>query len=505
MKIGWKWVAAWVVCCIVLVINAWSSLSSLVDDAFISGRYALLAESGFGYVYNAHTAPIEGFSNPLWTAWLSLTMKWGLPSHQTMVWSGVLCGMLALACLMWLTCRILETTDVRLAVLPALLLAIDPHFGVVISNGLESALYMAMVFGALAGVGMKANATRAAWGVWVGLLCACRPEGLLVMGLVLLFDVLPRPPRRMGSYLSVATAAVPVGLLWVWRLWNYGAWLPNTASAKATMAWADLMWKHWVYLRPDWYFWVGWLVLVGVAVWLGNRTWRVGGLLCLVLALVAVAGQVYLWMPGARLLLTPMALGFVLLAAPLLHARRGVRRSWAVVLCMAVALLFLSPVRGKILRQDWVHSVQPDNPALLAALHLREHAPPGTTLAIRDAGVVAFGAGAEMTVFELHPRALTQLHEEGADAKILEYTPVNPDIFVFTSNREKRQSLYYGPERALWNRTTAGYRYMGRVYQHHHRYYDVLVREELKIPSFPDEWITNRALRLSAHNPPVSP
>jgi hypothetical protein len=67
---------------------------------------------------------------------------------------------------------------------------------------------------------------------------------------------------------------------------------------------------------------------------------------------------------------------------------------------------------------------------------------------------------------------------------------------VFTSNRKKRRSLYYTFERRLYRQTTAEYRYLGRVEQHFHRYYDIFVRSDIDMPSLPEAWVVNHALVL---------
>jgi hypothetical protein len=148
------------------------------------------------------------------------------------------------------------------------------------------------------------------------------------------------------------------------------------------------------------------------------------------------------------------------------------------------------------LRQDQIHSVQRNNDALLVAQYLASVAPEGSWLATRDAGVFAHGVGTGVRVAELHPRALTQVHLGGADADVKAYMPANPAFFVFTSNREKRKTLYYSLERKVFSQTTARYRYLGRVKQHFHRYYDVVVRDDVPIQSLPKAWVVNHALQL---------
>lgn len=70
-------VAAYAVACAVFVVRCVHVVNgrlrvSLFDDAMISMRYAHHLASGHGLVWNVGDAPIEGFSNPLWTLWMAV-------------------------------------------------------------------------------------------------------------------------------------------------------------------------------------------------------------------------------------------------------------------------------------------------------------------------------------------------------------------------------------------------------------------------------------------------
>ena len=495
----WRWGVAWLVCAILFTLNALPSLETVVDDAFISGRFALNASEGWGWVFNAGEPAIEGYSNLIWTAWLTVGLWLGLDLHLFMVWSGMCCGWLTIAALLVLSILLLDNHPV--SVVPPLLLSLDPHFAVVATNGLESAQYMALVFATISLAWCSQGSWRIVLGLAIGCLWASRPEGLVVGGCILIVDLWRKPLAERQTWLPWLAAGAIWGGLLIWRFWIYGAWLPNTAAAKATGDFVDLLQKHWNYLRMDWWFWAGWLLLTIIGSFFGPKNRRTILLWLVITASIAIASQVYLWMPGGRLLLTPMALGFVLLCQPLTKPGRLRQLSLATLFVACVGLA-MSPLRQRLIRQDEVHSVVRDNPAMLAARHLAAHAPNQSWLAIRDAGVFAFGVGSEVNVAELHPRALTQLHVHGADANPALYLPQNPAFFVFTTNREKKSKLYYSLERREFKQTTVKYKYLGRVKQHYHRYYDIVVREDIDMPVLPVELVKNRALKLPPNQAP---
>lgn len=485
-----RFLIGWALCSLVLLVNAWSSLESVVDDAFISGRYAAHGAAGHGWVYNAGQPAIEGFSNALWTFWLGLTLWFGFELHATMVWSGLFFGVCALGALAFAARQYVDHHWA--AWIPVLLLAVDPHFGVVITNGLESGMYMALLFLCVGLVFREDKEHSWVLGLVIGLLWATRPEGL-VAAVGLNLYVLWKKPLRCRASWSIPIAC---GLVWIlilaWRFTVYADVLPNTAAAKATGDIWGLWAKNWRYIQPESWFWGVVLILGVVGAMCAPKDKRTALLVFLIVSSTAIASQVYLWMPGARLLLTPMALCFLLMTWML----QSLRLRWIGIIAATTfgAACVVSPVRARVLRQDHIHSVVRDNDALQVARYLSTKLPEGAWVATRDAGVLAYGLGTTVRVAELHPRALTQRHKGGQDADPNEYVPDNPEVFIFTTNRKGKSALYYSMERKVFGRRTMPYRYLGRVYQHYHRYYDVVVREDIPIETLPEQWVVNRAL-----------
>jgi len=469
-----------------------------VDDAYISARYAENAANGWGLVYNGGEAPIEGYTNLAWTLWLTATCWLGLPVHWAMVWGGLVCGVGALAALTALTVALVDHKATWRASVPAILLAMDPHVQVVVTNGLETALYLASVPTAMVALWWAKGRWRLVAGVGCGLLAMVRPEGLIVGGVLLAFDGV----ERWRSAKKLETWAPWFGFLPVvlallgWRAFTYGALVPNTGAAKMTMRYAQLKKMHINYLDDEWIYWLGALAVVCVAALLTRWTSRKMALLVVCGVSLGIASQVYLWMPGGRLLMTPVTLGVILVGVALESSKRWMGLLMFPVCVLILGVLLLPSTRRYVVLQDAHHSVVANNGAYVAAKHLGTHAPAGAWMATRDAGVLAQGVGSDVRVAELHPRALTQLHPGGADALASQYTPVDPEVFVFTVNRQGRRALMYSVERRMWLRSTAEYVYLGRVKQHYHRYYDIVVRADLDMPPLPKKILVNEALLL---------
>lgn len=450
----------------IAAVVAWPSLWTAVDDAFISARYAANLVAGHGWTYNPGGPPIEGISNPLWTAFVALGIGIGVDAHEWMVVGGLL-GWLAAIPGAWLLTVELEEGDG--AVVAPWLLACSGLLAVAATNGLETGWYLSAL------VWTSWAVLRERWdpgaGIALGLLAWLRPEGVLA-GIV--WIAYRAADRRPVAKLAAGWAAIVVALIG-WRLATFGTWLPNTAGAKvAARDWGWIAQRNWIYVKRDH---LTWPVVAGVgvlaALWppIDRRRLALGALAT---ALVLPAFSVELWMPGGRLLAPAYVLAVVLLGS---RVARSPRLAAGVVLVGSLASIAVDPYARV---QDRAHSVLPDSEVATLARRIRDRAPPGTTAAMRDAGLFAFELGPDVIVFETHERALTRPHPGGADST--PDWPANPDIVVITQARSNAKGARYPTDAALLDGLTVPYEYAGRFHQHRHRYYDVYIRVGLAEP-----------------------
>ena len=459
--------------------------SSTVDDAWISARYGASWAEGYGWRFSPGAPPVEGFSNPLWTAMLGVTHWLDVDPHLAMCGLGLAAHTATIALSATLARRLAPGASPRAIALAPWALALSPHLAVVSTNGLETSAFLLVVclawLGALSG-----------WGS--GLVAACvlavvamRPEGLLVAW-PLWWATRDRGHRWQAQ--GAAWLALGLGVLTAWRLATFGQWLPNTVMAKGGVPLSLVASGNLRYLTMDGPLWfVAWLLLAASIVSRASQPGR-QGVAVTGLLLAGVALRVELWMPGARLmciswLCTALLLpGWVHLAG---------RRARALEVALAALLVAITVSLGPSTRAyDHRHSVQPGNGASQAGAWLADHLPSGATLAVRDAGVLAYWAGPAMQVAELHPRALTQPHPNRGPAVLERYVPANPEAVALTQAREQATDVRYRNDRTVFEGLTMPYRYVGRVYQHTHRYYDVYVRGDIALPEAPPSWVVNQ-------------
>lgn len=460
------------------VVASWTWWS-VVDDAYISARYAAVWAHGQGLAYSPDTPAVEGYTNLLFTLCLGVALKLGLPVLGTLVGLGFL-GALATLVTMTAATRALSGRDGPETAFPALAWALLPHTAVVATNGLETTMMTAAVCATVAAWASDTASDRAR-GTFSAVLVLVRPEGVAVVAALAAGHLLTAPRRTLRA---LAGPIVTFLGLEAWRWTTYGAWMPNTWAAKASFPITDTFTRNANYFGPETASLSVLGVVGAVAVIVGPHDVRRGGATLGWLLLAALPLTVEEWMPGLRLFQPAWAVGLALAGAGLLH------RSWgrvSITLLPAATLGLAVWVGAQVRAYDAHHTVAPGNGAEVAARHLARRLPPGAWVATRDAGNFAFWVGPDVNVAELHHRALTLPHPDGADLDVLATTPEAPEVLVTTVRTASDRKLLYPGDRQVFARLQQPYAYLGRVEQHHRRHYDIYVREDVGMPPLPAE------------------
>jgi hypothetical protein len=253
----------------------------VLDDAFISFRYARNLVEGHGLNFNPGGELVEGYTNFLWTMLMAGVLALGL---EPVLYAQVLTSGLALATLI-VVYKLAEAWwpgYPSLALLAPLLLALNPSFLLytVRGSGMETALVTLL---ALAALWLIWRAETLQGGLLAGVGCAllvlARPDGALVplagglwLGMLALRQGWRSPPALALAGL-VFGFVILYGPYFVWRYSYYGYLLPNTFYAKtgATLAQVQrgLVYTQDFFATPGLY---GLLVLLGLS--LSGLFWR---------------------------------------------------------------------------------------------------------------------------------------------------------------------------------------------------------------------------------------
>jgi hypothetical protein len=363
-----------------------------VDDAFISFRYAKNLTEGHGLVYNPGER-VEGYSNLAWTLLFALLSLISAEPVGLAKAVGVALGVGALPLVLLLG---LEASGSALvAALCVLLVAINPFVAVWLVAGLETPLFL---LGLAALAYASARELKALYFAAGALVCLSRPEGAALVAVLAGWGSFGERPVRFRPWLvlPLLAAAGQLGF----RLWTYGQWVPNTALIKTGGGWPQYR-QGLVYLFElfdDWSCQLGLLALCLAPFLLGDRK-------ALRTSLVLVLGYLgFLVYSGGdyfalyRLAVPILPLLTVVLVATLAEAGRRLELSraaqalaaGALVLCLALAPLLKSEAG----RQRLIQEIQMMDGFLRpAAYWLRDHSPPGTTIALTVAGAIPYYSG----------------------------------------------------------------------------------------------------------------
>jgi hypothetical protein len=212
----------------------------LIDDAGITFAYARNLAYGYGLVSQPGAAPLEGFSNPLWTFVLAPFFALGAFDP---LWTPKLLAFALLAGTIALLLWNLRGPGVGpwLAGSAALLLALDTSFMVWSMSGLENAL-LAFLLAVSASLALRSGGAQGRrWdgvaGIVAGLLALTRPDAVLYAAAYPAALLIGRQ-ETVRAWLRYRLVPYAIGLVavfgsyLVFRRAYFGDWVPNTFHAK---------------------------------------------------------------------------------------------------------------------------------------------------------------------------------------------------------------------------------------------------------------------------------
>lgn len=417
------------VLCAYLVLNSLYFHPYVVDDAFISLRYATNLVDGLGLVYNPGQR-VEGYSNFAWVLLEALLLRLGWPPLEGVKLVGLVSALGVLLSTSGLAGLVFAGQPLARAkaLVAAALVGLNTSLALWSQAGLESALFALLVVTACWGFEREQRRPRPVpWSALVfGLAWLVRPDApvfLLYFGLRRLSVLRQRPWSRADVWWLLLLAAIVVPYeVWGWSY--YGRLLPMTHAAKAGAGegwWARLAGVADQRILGRFVARQGWglpalLALGAAGCVLGRRRVPGGPAMMLLAGLVGVVYVRVDWMPRHRFMVPLLPLLAVLVAhglGELLLRARAVR--WGAGVVGLVSVLALADyARFQMFGGEAPRPHQPTGagqmvelaprglwfarvPQHAAALryHLAPDAalllritPPGETICLRDIGLV---------------------------------------------------------------------------------------------------------------------
>ncbi|HEX9638395.1 MAG TPA: hypothetical protein VGB99_12715 [Acidobacteriota bacterium] len=450
-----------------LVLHAGLYLPYVVDDAYISFRYARNLIQGHGLVFNPGE-PVEGYTNFLWTLLIAAALGLGAEPRAAAQALGLLFGLAALWGAARLARQLAPDRGRRYLALPPLLLAACGAFAFWCVAGLETAAFAALLaWASVFWLQARAGGSYVPAALMGAGAALERPEGLLFFGVAAGIELIDRlrgsargraAPAALFSFLLIAA------LHFGWRWWTYGQLLPNPFYAKVELG-PDRLWRGLEYLAG-----FGRLFPLFAFAALAliprrdpkRRFDRAGALRLMVVALVylfyvaAVGGDA---MPLGRFVVPVLPLMAPLLAevadrAGSFLAGLARIRQRSVLRLAAGAAALLSLLAPSLIGAHWINLVvakRVTDLGLACGRYLRSQLPPDTLLATNTAGALPYASEFPtidmLGINDLHiarrqgpgPTRGWIGHERGDGAYVLRRLP---DLIVFGNSTGSVQPFY---------------------------------------------------------------
>lgn len=215
----------------------------LVDDAFISFRYANNLATGHGLVWNPGEY-VEGYTNFLWVVLLAAGMRLGVAPEGLSCALGIASGVGVLLLLGRFSAARLGALN-PLVWLPLFTLALSRSFTAWSTGGLATQFFTLLILAAqIQFIRERQGDSQRVWlsSLIFAIATLTRPEaGLftLVAGLFFLGHVVRGRASSRDLCIWVLPWVLLVGSHFLWRYGYYGEWLPNTFHAKVNGFWPE--------------------------------------------------------------------------------------------------------------------------------------------------------------------------------------------------------------------------------------------------------------------------
>jgi len=298
------------------------SSNNIVDDAFISFRYARHLATGQGLVWNPGEPPISGFTSLLYVVALAGLYIIGLD----LVLASQLVGIVTSTATVVLTYAFSrqvasffspnsESPSPYWCLLAPALLALNPAFAIWARGGMETHLYtfllLSSVYCLVRSINDARRWSKSLWGLTAGLslflAIQARPEAIFIYMATFLWFGLLRSKTRTREGITIPALVYCLQLIPLltvvigYRLY-FGDFLPNTYYAKTGGGWFQF--------AGGISYMMNWLASPGIALWITYAFLGflrcvdsvVGGYLALIIAThsLVIVGEGGDWMPFYR-------------------------------------------------------------------------------------------------------------------------------------------------------------------------------------------------------------
>lgn len=236
-----KYQILFIISTILFAVSFFDSINIIIDDTYISARYAKNLVNGYGLVYNPGETPIEGFSNPFYTLFIGfvyfilklINLGYLIESLLLVKVISGLFHLLSIIALISL-CKMIFPEHFLKTILVLLLYSSNYFLAANASYGLETSQYLLvllLLFIFLKKVELqKKNIYKIHIGIVLGILSVSRPESILFIVLMIILSFYFRQYNYYSLSFLIFFLIFTVYL--TFRIFYFKDFLPNTFYSK---------------------------------------------------------------------------------------------------------------------------------------------------------------------------------------------------------------------------------------------------------------------------------
>jgi len=383
---------------------------TLFDDAMVSMRYAKNFALGFGLVWNPGEAPVEGYTNFLWTLWMSFLHLLPIPESKISLWV-MLTGVGSLLLNLWVLRLIaikLSKGSLGLATMTMVLVAGFYPLMYWTLRGMEVGLQVLFMSATILCSIHYQESFDKKFPKYIAVLLVLglliRPDTIVFSGITCLYLFLVTPNSLKG-HLVIRLGGSLGGIILAqtaFRYFYYGEFLPNTFYLKmggigmierVSHGWEALCTLLENSMAP--------LFLLGAVGFVIGKKWKSPLALYLLAVVIGqtaysvyVGGDAWEWMGYANRYITAGTPALILLGAwGFQSAFQKLSRIplWAPGAVLSVIILYA--VNGKAIhhwQERKFHHYYDDLAKTSQAIHIRNHTKPEATVAVVWAGALPY-------------------------------------------------------------------------------------------------------------------
>jgi len=467
----------------------------IIDDAFITFRYARNFVNYQQIVFNVNETPVEGYSNFLWVMWMTLGFIFRIDPILFSKVSGMVFCHFSVYILYKLAFLIKK--DRKFGSIIPLLYVATPNIALWSIGGLETPLFslllLTSVYFFIKDITEWKRRHFKISPIIFALLSLTRHEGVIIFGLTSIFIIF-----LLISNKEISPFNKIVQVLWfnaiflliyapyfIWRVFYYNSLLPHTFVAKQGLFNLNLIISRFAFYLPLVLLLLPIILLIGIN-FVRNSKFRFYNetnlyISSLILTLTIILLLIHSWMPGFRFtvpiiplvyLLLPKSLSFLSFFGNRYRTERILLKN---IKILTLVVIFFSNflIIFSFYPLVYFYGIGMRECNITLGNWIKKNTPVNASLAIWDAGAIPYYA--EVRTIDIFPESLQDLHvfnnPEDADYILnqnITFLILNDDYFSYIKSdirfTNNYSLLFYA--QLFYAEGILGFDYIYQVYLH---------------------------------------